>query len=108
MQYTEEDQKSGNQSKAPDNKLPGQNSPGQKPPDNKPPRIIERIIVKYAVDANLYRLGSTNPKKKSSPCLFSGFYTGAYCRGAFVRVTFVWGLYVGGLLSLIEDRNDRL
>ena len=35
---------------------------GQKLPDNKPPRIIEEIIVKYAVDPNLFRLGSTNPK----------------------------------------------
>ena len=40
-----------------------QKPPGQKPPDNKPPRIIEKIIAKYAVDANLFRLGSTNPKK---------------------------------------------
>ena len=31
-----------------------------KAPDNKPPRII----AKYAVDANLFRLESTNPKKK--------------------------------------------
>ena len=49
----------GNRLKAPDKKPPGQN-----PPDNKPPRIIEEIIVKYAVDANLFQLGSTNPKKK--------------------------------------------
>ena len=58
-----------NRSKAPDKKPPGQKPPakkpsGQKPPDNKPPRIIEEIIAKYAVDANLFRLGSTNPKKK--------------------------------------------
>ena len=32
----------------------------QKPPDNKPPMII----AKYAMDANLFQLGSTNPKKK--------------------------------------------
>ena len=38
---------------------------GQKPPDNKPPRIIEEIIAKYAVDANLFRLESTNPKKEN-------------------------------------------
>ena len=36
---------------------------GQNPPDNKSPRIIEEIIVKYAIDVNLFRLGSTNPKK---------------------------------------------
>ena len=30
---------------------------------NATPRIIEVIIAKYAVDANLFRLGSTNPKK---------------------------------------------
>ena len=40
----------GNRSKAPD----------KKPPDNKPPRIIEDNIAKYAVDGNLFRLGSTN------------------------------------------------
>ena len=38
--------------------------PGQKISDNKPSRIIEEIIAKYAVDANLFRLGSTNPTKK--------------------------------------------
>ena len=37
--------------------------PGQQPSDDKHPRIIEEIIAKYAVDANLFRLGSTNPKK---------------------------------------------
>ena len=50
--------KNGNQSKAPDKKPSGQKPPGRKPTDNKPPRIIEEIIAKYAVDANL----STNPK----------------------------------------------
>ena len=58
-------------------KPPGQKPRGQKPPDNKPPRIIEKIIVKYAVDANLFRLGSSNPKKKfPAPGFFSssGFY----------------------------------
>ena len=37
---------------------------GQKLRDNKPPRIFEEIIAKYAADAILFRLGSTNPKKK--------------------------------------------
>ena len=55
----------GNRSKTPDKK-----SPRPKHPDNKTPRIIEKIIVKYAVDANLFRLGSTNPKKKSRPLDF--------------------------------------
>ena len=32
---------------------------GQKTPDNKPLRVIEEIIAKYAVDDNLFRLGST-------------------------------------------------
>ena len=41
----------------------GQMPPGQKPPNNKPPKIIEEIIANYAVDANLFELGSTNPKK---------------------------------------------
>ena len=43
---------------------------GQKPPDKKPPRIIEEIIAKYAVEANLFRLGSTNPKKKIQILVF--------------------------------------
>ena len=38
----------------------GQKPPGQKLPDNKPPSIIEEIIAKYAVDANLSQLGSTH------------------------------------------------
>ena len=29
--------------------------------DNKPPTIIEEIIAKYAIDANLFQLGSINP-----------------------------------------------
>ena len=51
-------------SQKPQTKASRQEPPGQKPPDNKPPSIIEEIIAKYAVDANLFRLGSTNPKKK--------------------------------------------
>ena len=35
-----------------------------KAPDKNPSKIIEENIAKYAVDANLFRLGSTNPKKK--------------------------------------------
>ena len=53
--------------KPPTKTPPGQKSPGQKPPDNKLPSIIEEIIAKYAVDANLFRLRSTNPNKKFSP-----------------------------------------
>ena len=30
----------------------------------------EEINEKYAVDANLFRQGSTNPKKKSSPWIY--------------------------------------
>ena len=30
----------------------------------------EETIAKYAVDANLFRPGSTNPKKISSPWIF--------------------------------------
>ena len=56
----------------------GQKPPGQKSPDNKSPRIIEEIIAKYAVDANLLGLGSTNLEKKSSPWFFLGFYTGGF------------------------------
>ena len=49
----------------------------------------------YAVEANLFPLGSTNPKKnRPSPCFFLAFVPGAYYRGLFVR-----GLFVGGLLT---------
>ena len=72
-------------------KLPRKSLP-DKTLHNKPPRIIEEIIVKYTVDANLFRLGSTNPKKKkSSPWFFFSFFW-AYCRGAFVGGAFVRGL----------------
>ena len=64
---------------------------GQKLPNNEPPRIIEEIIAKYAVDAKLFRLGSTNPKKNvaSRFYLFMGFYTGG------IKAHFI----VGGLLT---------
>ena len=76
--------------KAPDKKPSGQKPSGQNPPDNKPPRIIEEIIAKYAVDANLFQLGSTNPKKKKlAHSFFWAFIPGAYCREFFV----------GGLLT---------
>jgi len=58
---------------------------GQKPPDNKP----SRIITKNAVDANLFRLGNINPKKKNpAPGFFFGFYTGGFCPGSFCRGAF--------------------
>ena len=79
----------GNWSKAPDKRPPGQKLPRQKPSDNNPPWIIGDIIVKYAVDANLFRLGSTNPIKKIQPLVFLGFFFGLIYRG----------LIVGGLLS---------
>ena len=79
----------GTRSKAPDKK-----PFGQKPPNNKPPTII----AKYTVDANLFRLGSTNSKKNIQSLVFClGFYTGGllsgvFCPGAFdlepFRVTF--------------------
>ena len=59
----------GNRSRAPDKK-----PLGQKHPENKPPRIIEEIIAKYAVDANLFRLGSTKPKKKIQYLVLLGFF----------------------------------
>ena len=40
-------------------------NPRQKALDYKPPWIIEEIIAKYVVDGNQFRLGSTNPKKKT-------------------------------------------
>ena len=53
----------GNRSKNPDKK-----PPGQKPHNIKPPRIIEEIIAKYAVDANLFRLhGVYQPVKPGEP-----------------------------------------
>ena len=60
---------------------------GQKPLDNKPPRIIEEVIPKYAVDAYLFRLGSTNAKENSTP----GFFEGGF---------YAWGLLSGGDISL--------
>ena len=57
-------------------------------------KIIEEIIAKYAVDTNLFRPGSTHPKKKSSPLFFLGFYTGGllsgdFCPGGFCPEAFV-------------------
>ena len=50
----------------------------------KPLRIIEEIIAKYAVDANLFRLGSTNLRKKNpAPGYFLGFYTEGFLSGGF-------------------------
>ena len=72
----------GNRSKAPD----------KKPPDNKPPRII----AKYADDSNQFRLGSTNPKKNSSPCFFGGFYTGGLLLGGFWSRTIYVLVYISG------------
>ena len=54
----------------------------------------DETIAKYAIDANLFRLGSTKPKKNSSPWFFFGFYTGGLLSGFFVR-----RLFVGGLLT---------
>ena len=73
---------------------------GQKPPGQNPPRSIEDIIAKYAVDANLFRLGSTYPKKKSNPWYFFGLLYRELIGGvAFVWVAFVRGLFVSGLLT---------
>ena len=86
----------GNLSKYPDKKSPGQKPPGQKSPDNKPPRIIEEIIANYAVDANLFRLGSTNPKKNPAPFFF-GFYTGGLLSQGFCQSGFCpGGFWPGG------------
>ena len=52
----------------------GQKPPMTKAPENKSPRIIEEIIAKYAVDANLFQLGSTNPKKNQAPGFFFLLY----------------------------------
>ena len=45
--------------------------------------IIEEIIAIHAIDAYLFRLGSTNPEKNPAPGFFFAFISGAYCRGAF-------------------------
>ena len=60
-----------------------------KAPDNKPHRIIEENIVKYAVDANLFQIGSTNPKKNPARFFFSLLY---------------WGLIVGGAFDLEQAK----
>ena len=60
----------------------------------------EETIAKYAVDANLFRLESTNPQKKiPAPGFFVAFIQGAYCRVAFVRVAFFRLHLVEGLLT---------
>ena len=57
---------------------------GQKLRDNKPPRIFEEIIAKYAVDATLFQLGSTNPKKIIQPLVYFGLlYRGLIVGRAF-------------------------
>ena len=61
-----------NRSKAPDKSPQDKSHPGKNPSNNKPPRFIEEIIAKYIVDANLL---------------------------AFVRVAFIRGLFVWGLLT---------
>ena len=91
--------KYGNRSKVLDKKPIGQKPPGQKPPDNKPPRIIEEIIVKYAVDANLFRLRFTNPKKNPAPVFFMAFTPGAYCRGLLFGWLLSGNFLSGGLLT---------
>ena len=66
------------------------------------PRIIEEIIAKYAVDANLFWLGSTNPKNRIWPLLFffgllyRGLIIGRLLSGAYYREAIVRGLLSGG------------
>ena len=44
--------------------MPSENkSPVNKPPRQMPSRTNKETIAKYVVDTNLFRLGSTNPKK---------------------------------------------
>ena len=83
----------GNRSKDPDKKTPGQKPPGHKLPDNKPPRIIEEIIAKYAVDTKLFRLGSTNPKKKAPGCFF-GVPTSKNPTAKYSRATHYINIYI--------------
>ena len=62
--------------------------------------IIEEIIAKYAVDANLFRLGSTNPKKKIQPQFFFWFFLGLLYRGLIVVGLLSRGFICRGVLDL--------
>ena len=62
--------------------------------DKKPPRIIEEIIAKYAVDANLFQLGSTSPTKIQFLVVFGLLYRGLIVGGLLSE----WLLF-GGLLT---------
>ena len=61
-------------------------------------KTLKPGFVKYAVDANLFRLGSTNPIKKIQPLVFLGFFLGFYTGGSLSR-RFFRGLLVGRLLT---------
>ena len=69
--------------------------------------IIEEIIAKYDVDANLFRLGYTNPTKKIQILVFFGLlYRRLIVGGAFVRVVFVRGLLSGGFSSRTRESSN--
>ena len=94
--------------KSPRQKVPGQKPPRQKSPDNKPPRNIEEIIVKYTVDANLFRQGSINLKKKIQPLFFLFFWAFipvAYCRRVFDLDSCMHSYYVCTLYKLCIDMH---
>ena len=86
-------------------------APRKKSSDNKPPRIIiDEIIVKYAVDGNLFRLESTNLKKKIQPLFFLGFYTegllsGGFCPGTFCRGPFDLEPMSHGMIVLLHTER---
>ena len=81
---------------------PRQKAPGQKPLDNKPSRIIEEIIAKYAVDANLFRLGSTNPKKKNPA---PGFFFLGFNTVGLLHI-FFGGLYIDSFFYHIKNNDE--
>ena len=57
-----------------------------------PCKILKPGFAKYAVDANLFRLGPTNPKKNPTTVFF-GFYTGGFCPGKFCPEAFCRGAF---------------
>ena len=61
-----------------------------------PPRTNEETIAKYAVDANLLRLGSFNPEKKIQSLFFFFFLYRGFIVGRHLSLG---GLLLGGFCS---------
>ena len=56
-------------------------------------KTLKPGFAKYVVDANLFRIGSTNPQKKIQPLFFWGFYIGGFCPDAFCLEAFCRGIF---------------